>query len=67
LDVQTPPNSITAAKQTTWSALGWPLLLLLFTLPWSPDPTRRGIFHFIPDDHAVIDRQLLKDTPHALQ
>ncbi len=29
--------------------------VLLLTLPWSPDPPRRGIFHFIPDDHAVID------------
>ena len=29
--------------------------VLLLTLPWNPDPPRRGIFHFIPDDHAVID------------
>jgi hypothetical protein len=29
--------------------------VLLLTLPWSVDPPRRGIFHFIPDDHAVID------------
>jgi hypothetical protein len=28
--------------------------VLLLTLPWSADPPRRGIFHFIPDDHAVI-------------
>jgi hypothetical protein len=30
--------------------------VLLLTLPWSSDPPRRGIFHFLPDDHAVIDR-----------
>jgi len=30
--------------------------VLLMTLPWSRDPRPRGIFHFIPDDHAVIDR-----------
>jgi hypothetical protein len=40
--------------------------VLLLTLPWSPDPPRRGIFHFIPDDHAVIDhlfpfRNFLRD------
>jgi hypothetical protein len=40
--------------------------VLLLTLPWNPDPPRRGIFHFIPDDHAVIDalfpfRNLLRD------
>jgi hypothetical protein len=29
--------------------------VLLLTLPWEADPPRRGIFHFIPDDHAVID------------
>lgn len=29
--------------------------ILLLTLPWNPDPPRRGLFHFIPDDHAVID------------
>jgi hypothetical protein len=28
--------------------------VLLLTLPWSADPPRRGIFHFIPDDHAAI-------------
>jgi hypothetical protein len=40
--------------------------VLLMTLPWSRDPQSRGIFHFIPDDHAVIDhlfpfRNLLRD------
>ncbi|MEA2543757.1 MAG: hypothetical protein QOH35_5123 [Acidobacteriaceae bacterium] len=40
--------------------------VLLMTLPWSRDPRPRGIFHFIPDDHAVIDelfpfRNLLRD------
>lgn len=40
--------------------------VLLLTLPWSPDPPRRGVFHFIPDDHAVIDhlfpfRNLVRD------
>jgi hypothetical protein len=30
--------------------------VLLMTLPWSRDPRPRGIFHLIPDDHAVIDR-----------
>ena len=40
--------------------------VLLLTLPWSPDPPRRGIFHFIADDHAVIDhlfpfRNLVRD------
>ena len=29
--------------------------LLLLTLPWDPDPPRRGIFRFVLDDHAVID------------
>jgi hypothetical protein len=29
--------------------------VLLMTLPWSHDPPPRGLFHFIPDDHAVID------------
>ncbi len=40
--------------------------VLLLTLPWSSDPPRRGIFHFLPDDHAVIDglfpfRNFLRD------
>jgi hypothetical protein len=40
--------------------------VLLMTLPWSPDPRPRGLFHFIPDDHAVVDelfpfRNLLRD------
>jgi hypothetical protein len=40
--------------------------VLLLTLPWRSDPPRRGIFHFIPDDHAVVDhlfpfRDLLRD------
>ncbi len=40
--------------------------VLLLTLPWNPDPPRRGIFHFIADDHAVIDdlfpfRNFLRD------
>ncbi len=40
--------------------------VLLLTLPWRRDPPRRGIFHFIPDDHAVIDhlfpfRNFLRD------
>ena len=40
--------------------------VLLLTLPWNPDPPRRGIFHFIPDDHAVIEalfpfRNFLRD------
>jgi hypothetical protein len=30
--------------------------VLLLTLPWDPDPPPAGIFHFIPDDHAVIER-----------
>lgn len=28
--------------------------VLLMTLPWRGDPPRRDIFHFIPDDHAMI-------------
>jgi hypothetical protein len=40
--------------------------ILLMTLPWTPDPPRRGIFHFVTDDHEVIDhlfpfRNLLRD------
>jgi hypothetical protein len=40
--------------------------VLLLTLPWNPDPPRRGIFHFIPDDHAVVEdlfpfRNFLRD------
>jgi hypothetical protein len=40
--------------------------VLLLTLPWDPDPAPRGIFHFIADDHAVIDalfpfRNFLRD------
>jgi hypothetical protein len=40
--------------------------VLLLTLPWRSDPPPRGIFHFIPDDHAVVDhlfpfRDLLRD------
>jgi hypothetical protein len=30
--------------------------VLLLTLPWDSDPPPRGIFHFVTDDHAVIDR-----------
>ena len=30
--------------------------LLLLTLPWNADPPQRGLFHFILDDHALIDR-----------
>ena len=29
--------------------------VLLLTLPWDIDPPRRGLFHFILDDHAAID------------
>jgi hypothetical protein len=40
--------------------------VLLMTLPWTRDPQPRGIFHLIPDDHAVIDglfpfRNFLRD------
>ncbi len=40
--------------------------VLLMTLPWTRDPRPRGIFHFIPDDHAVVDwlfpfRNFLRD------
>jgi hypothetical protein len=28
--------------------------VLLLTLPWRPDPPRRTVFRFIPDDHAII-------------
>ena len=40
--------------------------VLLLTLPWSPDPPRLGVFHFIADDHQVIDhlfpfRNLVRD------
>jgi len=40
--------------------------VLLLTLPWEENPPKRGIFHFIPDDHAVIDdlfpfRNFLRD------
>jgi hypothetical protein len=40
--------------------------VLLMTLPWTRDPRPRSIFHFIPDDHAVIDglfpfRNFLRD------
>lgn len=30
--------------------------VLLLTLPWNSDPPRRGPFHLIADDHAVIER-----------
>jgi hypothetical protein len=30
--------------------------VLLLTLPWDADPEGHGIFHFLPDDHAAIDR-----------
>jgi hypothetical protein len=30
--------------------------VLLLTLPWRPDPPRRSIFRFIPDDHAIIQQ-----------
>ena len=40
--------------------------VLLLTLPWRSDPPQRGIFHFVPDDHAVVDhlfpfRNFLRD------
>ena len=40
--------------------------VLLLTLPWRSDPPRRGIFRFLPDDHAVVDhlfpfRNFLRD------
>ncbi len=40
--------------------------ILLLTLPWRPDPPRRSIFRFIPDDHLVITqlfpfRELARD------
>jgi hypothetical protein len=40
--------------------------VLVLTLPWNPDPPPRGIFHFIADDHAVVDalfpfRNFLRD------
>jgi hypothetical protein len=40
--------------------------VLLLTLPWNPDPPPRGVFHFLPDDHAVIEalfpfRNFLRD------
>jgi hypothetical protein len=30
--------------------------VLLLTLPWNADPPRRDVFHFLNDDHAVMDR-----------
>jgi hypothetical protein len=30
--------------------------VLLLTLPWRPDPPRRSIFRFIPDDHVIIQQ-----------
>jgi hypothetical protein len=40
--------------------------VLLLTLPWRNDPPRLSLFHFIADDHAVIDflfpfRNFLRD------
>ena len=29
--------------------------ILLLTLPWEADPQPRGLFNFLPDDHAAID------------
>jgi hypothetical protein len=28
--------------------------VLLLTLPWTGDPPRRNIFHFLPDDHDIV-------------
>jgi hypothetical protein len=28
--------------------------VLLLTLPWTGDPPRRSIFHFLPDDHDIV-------------
>jgi hypothetical protein len=30
--------------------------VILLTLPWGEDPPKRDLFHFIPDDHEVVDR-----------
>ncbi len=28
--------------------------VLLLTIPWTGDPPRRSIFHFVPDDHDIV-------------
>lgn len=38
--------------------------VLLLTLPWSPDPTRRGIFHFTGPDYYLYPNRLFADQTH---
>jgi hypothetical protein len=61
-----PGSDLFLAPLEAMCARGQAPNVLLMTLPWSRDPQPRGIFHFIPDDHAVIDhlfpfRNLLRD------
>jgi hypothetical protein len=49
-----PGSDVFLAPLQTMCARGQAPNILLLTLPWDIDPPRRGIFHFIPDDHAVI-------------
>lgn len=61
-----PGSDLFLPPLQTMCARGQAPNVLLMTLPWSRDPRPRGIFHFIPDDHAVIDglfpfRNFLRD------
>ena len=51
-----PGSSLFLAPLKNMCERGQAPNVLLLTLPWHVDPSQRGIFHFIDDDHAVIDR-----------
>jgi hypothetical protein len=51
-----PGSDLYLPPLETLCARGQAPNVLLLTLPWNGDPPRRGLFHFIADDHGVVDR-----------
>ncbi len=51
-----PGSDLFLAPLQSLCARGQAPNILLLTLPWNNDPPKRGLFHFILDDHYVVDR-----------
>jgi len=51
-----PGSDLFLPPLETLCARGQAPNLLLLTLPWNGDPPRHDIFHFLRDDHAVVER-----------
>jgi hypothetical protein len=50
-----PGSDLYLPPLETMCARGQAPNVLLLTLPWNGDPAPRGLFHFISDDHAVVN------------